>query len=382
MLIQTLIWSLQTLKVRPPTEIALQDSSDDFSPSPQTSPTPQPRHLPFNRTIPQPRLRPPQPPSPVPPFSTRPSDPADLLSTLDISSLPLSKDASTLDWTPSTHQTTFSQPYVHQPSLFSSGRGTLPPAPGTSFPVTRGSTKGENINWFKSTLQYSLPQKKDPSDEADGRAGRDIEFREQRLWPQQESTGLESLMGQALRLDDEPTLVRAVKRIKRNMARDERVREGYTSLAVSGFAVLLGLLGWGVGWMKVAVCLALLHVGIGRLMFGRGVVGWVEGIMAIVLGLTVGVPLTGIEVPYSRFILRLYSPPIQMLLHTASTALLLISLARDITAIITLRLDQIRQAKRDEEQRQQKMRGIFYTPVKPGKGSSSVARSVSTQDIP
>jgi hypothetical protein len=74
--------------------------------------------------------------------------------------------------------------------------------------------------------------------------GREIELAEQRFFAKQEATGLESLLGQALRLDDEPTLVRAVKSMKRSMERDERVKKIYLSLGM----YVVGIIPVGLGF--------------------------------------------------------------------------------------------------------------------------------------
>jgi hypothetical protein len=160
--------------VKPPPEIALQDSTDDFSP--QGSPSPPPRPI-FQRTPPQ--------PLPVALQLTRKTQQNLLdLTTLGISDPPLppSKDDSTMDWIPSQQPTTFSRgaTYSHDPSLFAAGRGTLPPAPGTSFPSTRPA-KEKPVNWFKSASSPTLANL-----EADDKPQRkDIQFREQRLFAPQ-----------------------------------------------------------------------------------------------------------------------------------------------------------------------------------------------------
>jgi hypothetical protein len=67
------------------------------------------------------------------------------------------------------------------------------------------------------------------------------------------------------------------------------------------------------------------------------------------------------------------SPAIKLLLKHVGTASLLMILTHDITNLITLKLEHRAKQKRDETARQEKMRGIFYTPVKP--------KSVATRSV-
>jgi hypothetical protein len=158
--------------LRLPPEIALQDSSDDLSP--QNTPSPVSRHK-FQRT--QPRL-----PSPqirrIPP-----QDP------VDIASLGIADPSNdTMDWTPSQH-TSFSPTYPENTysrdnSLFAAGRGTLPPAPGTTF--TAPPAKDQSVNWFKTAPKAADPFVSRPgSRDSDSPKYKDIQFREQRFFPQQ-----------------------------------------------------------------------------------------------------------------------------------------------------------------------------------------------------
>ena len=173
-----MIWSLGILKVRLPPEIALQDFSDEFSP--QSSPSPPPRHT-FQRTQPRPSIH------HTPLKKEHPLD----LSTLGISDRPLApfRNESTMDWIPSTEQTTFSPSshpmYSATDSIFAKGKGQLPPAPGITFTPT---PKPQQVNWFKSSLSPTL-QKEESSDD-DRRPNKDIQFREQRLFAPQVRTPL------------------------------------------------------------------------------------------------------------------------------------------------------------------------------------------------
>ena len=126
-----------------PPEIALQDSSDDFTP--QASPTPPRQRITFQRTQHAPPSFPQLKPQPR-------QDPLDLTS-LGISDrpTPLFKDDSTMDWIPSQQQNTFSPrntttSYSRDSSIFANARGTLPPAPGTTF--TSPVSKEKSVNWF------------------------------------------------------------------------------------------------------------------------------------------------------------------------------------------------------------------------------------------
>jgi hypothetical protein len=160
--------------VKPPPEIALQDFSDDFSP--QSSPSPPARPT-FQRTQPQSH--------PIAPQLNRDpqQDPLDL-TTLGIYDTPLSpaKDNSTMDWMPSHRPTTFScsAAYSHNSSLFAAGRGTLPPAPGTSFPSVLPA-QDKPVNWFKSASAPTIADLE--TDDNPQRS--DIQFREQRLFAPQ-----------------------------------------------------------------------------------------------------------------------------------------------------------------------------------------------------
>jgi hypothetical protein len=168
-----LAWSLGTLKVKFPPEIALQDSSDDFTP--QSSPTPPPQRIIFQRTQ--------HPPPSFPQLKPQqPQDPIDLNS-LGISDrpTPLFKDDSTMDWIPSRQQNTFSSlnstgSYSRDSSIFANARGTLPPAPGTAF--TSSALKEKSANRFKSINKESSDDEAPPQK-------RDVQFREQRFFPPQ-----------------------------------------------------------------------------------------------------------------------------------------------------------------------------------------------------
>jgi hypothetical protein len=175
-------------------------------------------------------------------------------------------------------------------------------------------------------------------------------------------------LGQALRLDDEPTLVRAVKAVKRSMERDERVRERFMSLAISTFANICMGIGRYIQRTRTGLSIGLLATGIGRLLSSR--LRWTIILESMVLSTLGGV----LVLPSSVTPYALDSPVITLLLKHVGTASLLVTLTHDITNLITLKLERRAKQKRDEIARQEKMRGIFYTPVKP---KSAATRSVS-----
>lgn len=210
-------------------------------------------------------------------------------------------------------------------------------------------------------------------EEEDGEEARergDFTLGRQRLFAPQESTGLEALLGQALRLDDEPTLVRAVKSVKRSMERNVLLQESIIAASISCVASIVGL----IFWRSVGIPLAFLVWGVVRVGLSRGrrwgsIVG---GVVAMVFVVWIGFPFTGLEVPYHWFLLVAHHPSIQVLAHRIGGAVLLVILGRDIMKVVQIKMEQRRKVKEEEEARQQKMRGIFYTPQK-GKGGRSVS---------
>lgn len=184
-------------------------------------------------------------------------------------------------------------------------------------------------------------------------------------------------MGQALTLEDEPTLVRAVKAVKRSMAQDERLRDGYIVLMTSLFANIGSLIAWWIGRIQVGVCVGFIAVGVGRIGVSRGRLSRVIiGLGAIILGVGVGIPVSGLNIPRHPLVLRLYTPPVQSLLYRVTISLLVVIFTYDVSAIIQLKREKWKKLKAEEKKRQQRMRGIFYTPVKSkGKqGRSAISR--------
>ena len=265
-----------------------------------------------------------------------------------------------MDWTPSSsHRTTFSplKPAAYTP--FSQARGTLPPAPGTSFYASSPSAKP--VNFFS---QHNTTEEEE--ERGDFTLGR------QRYFTPQETTGLEALLGQALRLDDEPTLVRAVKSVKRSMERNVHLQQSIIALATSCVAGCIAV----VWWKSVGLPLAFLAWGVARVAVSRGRVGIViAGVMAVVFAVWIGLPFTGVEVAYHYLLLIAYHPTIQVLAHRIGGTILLVILGRDGTRVVQIKMKQWRKVKEEEEARQQKMRGIFYTPQK-GKGRSVSEKTV------
>jgi len=165
--------------VKLPPEIALQDTADDLDFTPQSSPSPTPKPHPISHAFQ--RTQPPKFPA-LQPVND---------SSLDLTSLgisdkrlaPFRDSVDTMDWIPSSQQNSFTpQPmpaYSHETSVFAAGRGTLPPAPGTAFPtVATKSLKTNEVNWFKSSTNVSLP----PRDESVPPRNEATHFREQRLF--------------------------------------------------------------------------------------------------------------------------------------------------------------------------------------------------------
>lgn len=203
----------------------------------------------------------------------------------------------------------------------------------------------------------------------------DFTLGRQRLFAPQETTGLEALLGQALRLDDEPTLVRAVKSVKRSMERNVRLRESIIGLSISSVAGLIAL----VFWKSVGIPLAFLVWGLGRVAVSQW--RWrsvLAGIGSLMFAVWTGFPFTGVEVPYHRLLLVAYHPAIQLLAQRIGGAVLLVLLGRDVIKVAQIKMNQWRKVKEEEEARQQKMRGIFYTPQK---GKAAVGRSVSEMNV-
>ena len=180
----------------------------------------------------------------------------------------------------------------------------------------------------------------------------------------QESTGLESLLGQALTLEDEPTLVRAVKAVKRTMAQDKYFRDAYINSIVSFLANIVLFASWGMNRTRRGISFSFIVLGIGRIITSKWRLRIITGLTSVGIGGVLGLPVSGLLIPYHPLILRLYSPEIQHLSHYLAITILVVILSRDIVRIVVLKREQWEKLRREELKRQEKMRGIFYTPVK------------------
>jgi hypothetical protein len=171
-----------------------------------------------------------------------------------------------------------------------------------------------------------------------------------------ESTGLEALLGQALTLDDEPTLVRAVKSVKRTIARNEKLKKAYFGLAFSGVASIAFIVGIKYRTDFGVVCgLVILAGGL------RSMVALVQLVVAGILGL----PIIGIAVPYHPVLLRIYNPAVQVILRYFGAFIIIGQTLRDVILIINLKREEWETRKKEKRERQEKLKGIFYTPTKP-----------------
>jgi hypothetical protein len=171
-------------------------------------------------------------------------------------------------------------------------------------------------------------------------------------------------LGQALTLEDEPTLVRAVKAVKRAMARDKYIRLAYFNVLTSLFANILVFICWITSQTRMGITFAFLVLGLARIGISRNIGNILTGIHSILFGLFLGLPISSLEIPYHPILLKLYNPAMQSFLQLLGITLLFGILFRDVTIIISLKLEQRRKLKLEEEKRQEKLRGIFYTPVK------------------
>ena len=186
-------------------------------------------------------------------------------------------------------------------------------------------------------------------------------------------TGLESLLGQALTLDDEPTLVRAVKAVKRSMAKDKRLHQAYVNIAISTLATVILAVATKFSRFRNGLSSAYFIWGIGRIVSNyHQVTTFLTGIPAITFGVMMGLPVSGLVIPYHRALLQFYDPRIQTVLQITGVVLLVGILARDIVILFAIRIDRRRKAEEEERKRQEKIKGIFFTkPV----GTRDVATS-------
>jgi hypothetical protein len=183
-------------------------------------------------------------------------------------------------------------------------------------------------------------------------------------------TGLESLLGQALTLDDEPTLVRAVKAVKRNMARDKHLHRAYAHLAISTTATLLLGLSTKFSRFQGGLSAAYIAWGVARVALDYRIPTLLTSILALLFGVIMGLPVSGLVIPYHPILLRLYDPRIQNTLRAAGAILLVGVLARDAAIVVTMKLDRRKVAAEEERKRQERVKGIFYAKPAPAGGRS------------
>jgi hypothetical protein len=183
-------------------------------------------------------------------------------------------------------------------------------------------------------------------------------------------TGLESLLGQALTLDDEPTLVRAVRTVRRNIARDKHIYRAYGYLAVSTITTLLLGLSAKFSRFQGGLSVAYIAWGVGRVVFDYRIPTFLTSILAILFGVLMGLPVSGLVIPYHPILLRLYDPRIQNTLRVAGAILLVGVLARDTAILVTMKLDRRKMAAEEERKRQERKKGTFYAKPAPTGGRS------------
>jgi hypothetical protein len=178
-------------------------------------------------------------------------------------------------------------------------------------------------------------------------------------------------------LEDEPTLVRAVKAVKRTMAQDHVLRDGYFNTITSLLSVIVVLISYWTNRLYGGVSIAFILLGIGRICNSRRKLTRIGlGISSILFGMGLGLPISGFEIPYHPILLRIYHPTIQSLTHNVGIILLQSILFRDIGIVIAMKLAQWRRLKEEEIKRQEKLRGIFYTPKKAKGGGVSGGRNI------
>lgn len=172
-------------------------------------------------------------------------------------------------------------------------------------------------------------------------------------------------MGQVLTLEDEPILVRTVKSLKRQMAKNQHLRNTYFNITTSFISILI-LFGMWIGNRDWGVSLSFLTFGIGRICLSRRkfVGNIIMGFCSIVFGVIIGVPTSGFEIPYHPLLLKLYDPTSQKYTQIFGVIVLFGNLVWDIRGLVLLKLEEWKKIKEEKGRRQEKMRGIFYAPEK------------------
>jgi hypothetical protein len=159
------------------------------------------------------------------------------------------------------------------------------------------------------------------------------------------------------------------------MAQDKRLREAYINAVVSIVPSVLLFTSWAVNRSQGGVSFAFIVLGIGRIVTSRWRVSQIfAGITQLFIGGALGLPISGLLIPYHPLLLLLYSPKIQHFSHHLSIATLVIILSRDIVRIVSLKREKREKLRKEEIKRQEKMRGIFYTP---GKSKGVAGRNVT-----
>jgi hypothetical protein len=152
------------------------------------------------------------------------------------------------------------------------------------------------------------------------------------------------------------------------MERDERFRERYISLFISiGVNLSMGI-GWWIQRIKITISLGLCVIGIIRILQSR--FRWTM--------ISQGVSLIILSVVLQTRILPL-SLGIYLLLQHVGIILVIVITALDITSLMLLKLQVRNKRKQEEFARQEKMRGIFYTPVK--SAGKSISFRAETQNV-
>lgn len=156
--------------------------------------------------------------------------------------------------------------------------------------------------------------------------------------------------------------MRAIKAMKRSMARDERVRESYIKLAVSVCACIVVAFTKG---SRAGVSIAYIFCGgVWCIVLKWYVWRFIAAVMATLFGCAVGLPVSGVTIPSHPFFVRLYNPRFQLYVHYMAVIVLVVILQQDMVSSVKLKLDQWRKSKEEEEQRKQKMKGLLHTPSK------------------
>ena len=164
------------------------------------------------------------------------------------------------------------------------------------------------------------------------------------------------------------------------MAQDRHLKEAYITLITSLLPNMLIFVSWVVDQTREGVSCALIIMGIGWILSSRRRIGTIiMGAIVILFGIGLGIPVSGLVLPFHPILLRLYSPTTQFLSHHLAITALLIIFTRNIFTIITLKQEQWNKLRREEIARQEKMKGIFYTPTK-SRGPTT-ERSITARNV-